>query len=67
MQKTLVKYGSQSMDVIRHCGPEMRVTTVNAKCSWHRTLVEGKEVSQARLVLALTVFGSVHLHLACFQ
>lgn len=43
VRKMVAKYGSQSVDVIRQQGSTIRITTVNAKTSWSRTLHEGRE------------------------
>ncbi|KAK9838477.1 hypothetical protein WJX81_001623 [Elliptochloris bilobata] len=43
VRKCAIKYGSQSTDIVRQKGSSLSVTTVNAKCSWTRTLQEGRE------------------------
>ena len=48
IRKAMVKYGSQSADVIRHAGGSLRVTTVNAKASWTRDSVDGRTLTQVR-------------------
>lgn len=45
-RKVMLKYGSQSTDVIRQTGSTLRIASVNAKGSWCREMVEGREVSQ---------------------
>ena len=45
-----MKYASKSVDLISHQGSTMRITSVNAKTSWTRTLQEGREISQVTLV-----------------
>ena len=52
MRKVLVKSCSNSVDIIHHAGPAMRITTVNAKTSWSRTLQEGRVVTQVGSQLA---------------
>lgn len=46
LRKVLSKYGSQSVDVIKHQGITMKISSVNAKTSWTRTLQEGREIHQ---------------------
>lgn len=50
MRKLMVKYVSNSVDIVNHNGSSMRITTVNAKTSWTRTLTEGKEITQVQPV-----------------
>ena len=53
MRKVMLKYGSQSTDIIRQTGNSLRITSVNAKGSWAREMVEGREIGQVRPVLPL--------------
>lgn len=46
VRKMMLKYGSQSTDIIKHFGNSLRITSVNAKGSWTREIVEGREVNQ---------------------
>lgn len=50
MRKIMVKYGSKATDVVQHKDSLIRITTVNAKASWTRDYLEGKDVYQVRLL-----------------
>ena len=54
VRKIMVKYASQSTDIIKQSGNAMRITTVNAKGSWTRDLIDGRDVSQVPGLLLLT-------------
>ncbi|KAK9801401.1 hypothetical protein WJX73_006338 [Symbiochloris irregularis] len=65
VRKMMLKYGSQSTDIIKHSGNSLRITTVNAKASWTRDVAEGREVSQRNALgeavkVAGAWEGSVH-------
>ena len=57
----MLKYGSQSTDIIRQMGSSLRVTTVNAKGSWCREMIEGREVSQVELTPRPDVAGATQI------
>ncbi len=46
MRKTMIKYGSKATDIVLQKEGFIRITTVNAKASWRRDFIEGKEVTQ---------------------
>lgn len=46
VRKVMLKYGSQSTDIIRQTGSAVRITSVNAKGSWTREMIENKETTQ---------------------
>jgi len=61
MRKAAIKYGSQSTDVVRQKGRELTVTTVNAKCSWTRTLQDGRETTVVRAAAGPVLLPSASL------
>lgn len=68
VRKLAAKYVKQSVDVIRQHGDTIKISTVNAKTSWTRTLREGQKVHlvgfacQTRPMFALTVHSTCNMY-----